>query len=88
MTNAQSFSIPTFNIKVNEDLIDSNAVPNANEKEIIWESLLGKNTKELTSVVLATSVKFSSYIEKTRTEFNKNPKDLKKFPKMDAAYWK
>ena len=88
MTNAQLFSYPNVNLKFNKDLIAPNAIPNVEIRQIIWESLLDETNTELTITSLLNSVRFVTFVEKTREEFKKNYKDLRKFPKMNDDDWK
>jgi hypothetical protein len=89
MTNAQLLPLPAYKVKVkvNENIVDQTATPNGKKVKIIWGSLLDKNTKDLTAISLATNVTFSNYVEKTRTEFKKDIKNLRKFPKMTDKDW-
>lgn len=88
MTNAQLFPYPPkFNLRLNENLIASDAIPNIAIKQVIWRNLLGSDNREITKISLLNSVKFATYIEKTREEFKKSHNDLRKFPKMNDKDW-
>lgn len=84
MTNAQLFSYPNINLKFNKDLIAPDVSPDIEIRQIIWESLLGKDNKELTIISLLNNPEFLTFIEKTKKEFLKNPD---KFPSMSEDDW-
>jgi len=47
-----------------------------------------KDNEEPTTISLLNSVKFITFVEKTREGFRKNYNDLRKFPKMNDDDWK
>lgn len=90
MTNAQLFSYPAVNLKLDRDSIAPNAIPHvkARQIKITWTSLLGLGNRELATNALISSAKFAAFIDKTKGEFAKNYKDFNKFPKMNENDWK
>lgn len=88
MTNLLPFSYPNFEPTVSKDLIASNISQVYKVGKTIWGSLLGKDNKDLPTILLLNNVRFITFVEKTKDEFKKSYNDLHKFPKMDDEDWK
>lgn len=88
MTNIQGFLYPNIKTDFNKDLIDLSSFPRFRVGKLIWESLLGKDNKELTIDSLLNSSKFISYVEKARQDFIKESSNFHKYPKLNESDWK
>ena len=87
MTNAQLFSYPNINLKFNENLVAPDLLTNIQIGEVIWESILGKDNRELMASSLLNSQKIITFVEKTRQDFISNFTNTRKYPKLSQVDW-